>query len=207
MTSVPNYTDEFYLIRQLRIGDEKAYEYVFETYYGYLCHYSRKLVQNHALSEDIVHDIFCNLWVKKKEIKINSSLKSYLFKAVYHASISQLRNNQRELKYAQEKYLQFIESEMILSPDREVEMINHELRNKIYQSIDSLPEKCQKVFRLSRFSGLKNQEIADELGISLNTVQTQMKIALRKLRSMLGNQRFLLLMMMIDSGKIAKASC
>ena len=195
MIDFSRYKDESFLIQQLSAGDEKAYEYIFDSYYEHLCHYVRKLIHDQDLSEDIVHNTLCNLWVKKTEIKINTSITSYLFRAVYNAAISHLRHKKIEMKYAREKYYQFVENEMMLTSDREVEIINSELGKQIYEAIDSLPDKCQEVFRLSRISGLKNQEIANELGVSINTVQTQMKIALKKLRAMLGNQRFLLLMM------------
>ncbi|WP_421918594.1 RNA polymerase sigma-70 factor [Marinifilum sp.] len=201
MTNSSTYDNEAVLIQQLIIGDEKAFEYIFDSYYVHLCHYARKLLCDQDLSEDIVHNTLCNLWTKKHKIKITTSIKPYLFRSVYNAAMTHLRHRKTEEKYAKEKYYQFIQNEMMLTPDKEIEIINNELGKKIYEAIDSLPEKCQKVFRLSKISGLKNQEIAEELGVSINTVQTQMKIALKKLRAKLGDQRFLLLMLCLGKNQ------
>ncbi|MCT4614807.1 MAG: RNA polymerase sigma-70 factor [Marinifilaceae bacterium] len=195
------YKDEYTLIKHLKKGNNSAYEYIFDLYYDHLCNYARKLISDNDLSEDIVHNTFCNIWIKRKKIDINSSLKSYLFNSVYNSAISHIRSKKVEAKYVEDKYFQFIENDMILTPDKEIEIVNTELIQFMYSAIEQLPRKCREIFKMSRFSGMKNKEIAQELDISINTVQTQMGIALSKLRESLGDNRFILLMYFLDKNK------
>ena len=128
-------------------------------------------------AEDIVQEVFVKLWEKRHSININSSLKSYLFKAAYNAYIDSVRKEQRsdvfltELKY---HALQFYTEEINGSEEK---------MTKIKIIVDKLPQKCKQIFLLSKSGGLKNKEIANSLSISIKTVESQMRIAFQKIRN------------------------
>ena len=128
-------------------------------------------------AEDIVQEVFVKLWDKRHSININSSLKSYLFKAAYNAHIDRVRREQRnnlfltELKYhALQSYTEEING-------------SEEKMTKIKMIVDQLPQKCKQIFLLSKSEGLKNKEIAISLSISIKTVESQMRIAFQKIRN------------------------
>lgn len=185
------YKEESVLIKDLEKGHDAAYEFIFESYYEPLCLYAKKIVYDLDTAEDIVHNTLCKLWLKRESLGLKVSVKSFLYRSVYNASLNHIRHKQIEEKYVQEKYYQYLDQEEILSPQRELEIMNEELGKQIETAINSLPEKCREVFKLSRISGLKNREIAEELDVSINTVQTQLSIGLKRLRQALGEQRFL----------------
>ena len=199
MSDFAKYKDEPVLIEELGKGHDKAYEYVFNSFYEPLCLYAKKMVYDLDMAEELVHNTLCNLWIKRESLGPKTSVKSYLFRSVYNACLNHIKHKQTENKYLQEKYHQYLDQELLLSPQREVEIMNNELGEQIQKAINSLPEKCREIFKLSRLSGLKNREIAEELNVSVNTVQTQLAIALKKLRKQLGDQRFLFFLLWIRS--------
>jgi RNA polymerase sigma-70 factor (ECF subfamily) len=194
------YKNESVLIEELANGKEAAYEHLFDSYYEALCLYARKMVNDLDTAEDLVHNTICKLWTKRESLGLSISVKSYLYRSVYNSCLNHIKHKHTENKYVQEKYHQYLEQELYLSPQREVEIMNSELGKQIHSAIESLPEKCREVFKLSRLSGLKNREIAEELDVSINTVQTQLSIALKKLRQQLGDQRFLFFLLWTKRG-------
>lgn len=130
------------------------------------------------VAKDIVHNVFLNLWNKREEVDWSAPIKPYLFKAVHNRCLNQLRDSKRivrhELDIEPEAIPDYVESRDFLEES--------ELEKRIANAIDSLPEKCRRIFRLSRFEGKKYSEIAETEGISVKTVEDQMSKALRILR-------------------------
>lgn len=173
--------DEFFLLTKLKEGDIKALEVIFNKHYGNLCLYLLLLFKNELLVEHIAQDIFIYLWEKRKTIEIKTSLESYLYTAGRYKALNQIRDAKRH---------EIIRKNMF-SPD--AEYINeldsilevHELKKIIEEAINTLPVRCQQIFRLSREEDLSYKEIAELLNVSVNTVEGQMAIALKKLRTIL----------------------
>ena len=133
-------------------------------------------------SEDVVQEVYSQLWQKRKHLNILSSLKSYLFSSVKNKCIEKIRRQKLETKYIQEK--------MIVNKNK-VEIIDFDdveklmLINRVYKSIDKLPPKCSAIFKMSKMEGLTYNEIAESLNLSVKTIESQMRRAFILLREML----------------------
>ncbi len=162
--------------------DEAAIEEVFKSHYGALHAYANVILKDAEGAEEVVQSVFLKLWEKRANLQITTSLKAYLFRAVYNDSLNQLKHQKvRQRHYEQTQYA--------MNQDVSQDKVNHmegeekELVERIQETLDALPEKCRMVFHLSRFEELKYGEIAAQLGISLKTVEAHMSKALKTLRT------------------------
>jgi RNA polymerase sigma-70 factor (ECF subfamily) len=138
-------------------------------------------VEQPEASEEIVQDIFMKLWEKKGSLVIETSLKSYLFRAVYNSCNNYLAHAQIKNRYISLVREAILKNE--LSSDPVLDSLTYkELDTKITEAIDALPTDCKRIFKMSRFDGMKYAEIAGQLQISVKTVETQISRALLKLR-------------------------
>lgn len=165
------------LFQQWQQGDDSAYDKLFRNYYKKLCFAAIKTTENLADAEDIVQELFIELFNAKCRIEIKTTIQQYLFGALYFKCNSYLKNNNKH------KYNQSIDDIEIDDPSSiPIEIIeNIEFETIVFEAIESLPEKCKQIFELSRFEKLKNREVAEKLNISIKTVENQMSIALKKL--------------------------
>jgi RNA polymerase sigma-70 factor (ECF subfamily) len=177
--------DEKYLFSQLKSGDEKAFEYFFKTYFEQLYQYAFQITKEQFQSEEIVEDTFVMLWEKRKQIDLHGTSKSYLFRMVYNQCLNYFKH-----KKVGDKYKEFFLYHQPVSdfPDSfsgfPLEtLINQEFQEILEQSIQKLPDQCRQIFTMSRLEGRKNKEIADLLGISVNTVKTQLLRGLKAVRT------------------------
>lgn len=171
------YQDENNLVQALRRGEQEAFDFLFRRWYEPLCHYACRLADGDMdEAEDLVQQAFIKLWERRTRIDVAWSLKAYLYKTVHNACLNRLRS----LK-VQSKYLDFTAQQtgtMYTQP----EDTSPELIERFRRAMDALPPQCRHIFELSRFESLKYREIADQLGISIKTVETQMGKALRVMR-------------------------
>ncbi len=168
------------LLNLLRKSDEKAFETIFNTYYASLCLFASQFLGDDAKAEEIVQDLFVNLWSKRARLQIDRSLKSYLFQAVKNHCLNWIQHTK-----VREKHAESVKENFMLQVNESDYFLEVGLSEKIAESIESLPEKRRQIFKLSREQGLKYQEIADQLGVSVKTVETQMGLALKQLREQL----------------------
>lgn len=165
-------------VRQISLGNLHAFESLFREYYQVLCSYALKFVSDPDTAEEIVQDLFYTLWEKRQELQINTSVRSYLFTATHNRCLKFIQHMTVEQKYR--SYYLRNESEI---DNEEYDSANiGEMQQIIDQTLDSLPERCGKIFRLNRFEGLKYYEIAEKLSISVKTVEANMGRALKMLR-------------------------
>lgn len=184
------------LIRHLRWGEEIAFETIFRKYFIKLCLYAEHHVRNHKIAEEIVEDFFCHLWDNCQSLTISSSLIGYLFKGVHNRCLNYLRDLKVRQQYLAESKYFLTDDELLTATSSDAynsEFITRELEENISIAINALPEQCRAVFCLNRFENLTYSEIAEKLGISINTVKTQMTRALRKLRDSLKEYHVILL--------------
>ena len=163
-------------------GDIDSFKYFFDRYYNDLCNFVNIYLHNQALSEEIVQDIFVFFWETKNKLKINSSVKSYLYSVSKFKSLNLLRDTQTHRKIVEK--IGRTESSQTTEMDGSY-IDNDEFRKILKVAFDQLPPKCREIFLLSKQEELSNKEIADRLGISVKTVENQMTIALKKLREQL----------------------
>lgn len=157
--------------------DKEGFEYIFKEYFTQLCFFAKKYISDTDTAKELVHDVFINLWEKRDTIDPEKSIKSYLFTSVNNRCLNYIRDNK---KYDRDK------TEIENLNNHSIENNNHieetELQDRINSSIANLPEKCKKIFILSRFEEMKYHEIADKLDVSIKTVEAQMSKALKILR-------------------------
>jgi RNA polymerase sigma-70 factor (family 1) len=167
------------LISGIKSGSERAFEELFRGYYPRLSRYAFSLLKDLDEAEEVVQNMFLNIWEKKEGLEITLSLKSYLYRAVHNFCLNRIKHLQ--VRDAHKDYTVYAYSE---GEDSLNEVLNgHELEIQIENAVRKLPEQCQLVFRMSRFEELKYQEIADRLSISVKTVENQIGKALKILRS------------------------
>lgn len=173
------------IIKGLVLGDEETYISLFREYYIPLCAYSRRYVGRKDVAEEIVSDTFLKIWENRASIQINTSVKSYLFQAVYNNSLCFLRK--LKSKAAMEDYFSDTVSENIAFstfPEEidEQSLIMEDINVRIEEEVRQLPEQQQKAFRLKRFEGKKNAEVAMIMGLSVKTVEMHLSKATLSLR-------------------------
>lgn len=174
---MPDNTEEEIYFKRMQQGDAKAFEYFFKEYTDLLYAYALGFVKQRESAEDIVQDVFVYFWNHRKRIRYTGSVYAYLQRAVRNACINHKEHEQVKQRYEQE--VLYTEEEAFNW--QEVEDIR-EIRQKLLESLDNLPERCRQMFMMSCVDGLKYREIACKLNISENTVKTQIKLAYKKLR-------------------------
>jgi RNA polymerase sigma-70 factor (ECF subfamily) len=159
-----------------------AFEMLFRQYYAPLVVFACKYVTDKDIAEEIVQDFFVKFYEKRSVLTIDVSIKSYLYRSVYNCCINYI--NQRNI---QEKHLKNIHQEHADEENLESEIQTIELQHRIHEVINGLPAKCQRIFKMNRLEGLKNDEIAVQLKLSKRTVETQISKALKILRHKLSD--------------------
>ena len=165
----------------MRSDSDAAFELLFDKYYDFLCRSAFRICPDQNAVEDIVQDIFLELWRKRRRLTINISLKAYLRRAAVNRSLNYLRDRgpvpNEDTTWMQDR----------LSADNypEGQLDQEALSRRIDEAIDALPERCRLVFVLSRFEDLSYREIAELLEISPKTVENQIVKALSLLRDAL----------------------
>jgi RNA polymerase sigma-70 factor (ECF subfamily) len=169
--------DDKQLIQSLQQGHSWAMRRIFEQYYPEVRLSVLRLVNDAGVAEDLAQDLFLHLWNNREHMVITASIDAYLRKAATNRALNYLRDKRRFDDMEPEE-------DQILSnePDEIQRLEGLELQVAIDKAIDALPARCRLVFVLSRFEDMKYAEIADELGISVKTVENQMSKALRNLR-------------------------
>jgi RNA polymerase sigma-70 factor, ECF subfamily len=178
------------LVLKVNNGEITAYQELYSQYYVPLCVYAKQFVKRKDIAEEIIQDVFISLWEQKGQLNITTSLKGYLYTSVRNHCLNHLKHLQVVNEY-NEYYSQLLKDAQdyyILTQEAgDSILIANELEKDLMKAIDSLPENCKKIFLMSRFEGIKHKDIADKLGVTLNTVHKQMSIALDKLRIALKN--------------------
>lgn len=165
----------------------KEYKSVFNTLYPSLCLFSNKYIEDLDISKDIVQEIFIKIWEDKIEFQDDTKIRSYLYTSVKNRSLDYLKSRRYQLEQSITEDISPSETDPFFL--REV-MIS-ETSLLIEKAVNTLPYKCAQIIKLS-IKGLSNTEISDELGISLNTIKTQKKIAYKRLKPMLKECFFLI---------------
>ncbi len=155
------------------------FEELFKKYYSELCRFALKYTKNQEDAEETVQDVFFNLWEKRAKISINTSVKSYLFIAVRNKCLQEINHMKVIRKY--EKSID-ADAEIIRQDPSEV-MIYNESIELFNEALQTLPEKCRTVFKMSRFEGMKYMEIAVELSVSVKSVEAYISKALKHFRN------------------------
>jgi RNA polymerase sigma-70 factor, ECF subfamily len=166
----------------LKQGDEKVFEAVFREYYAPLCLQARRYLVDSDLAEEVVQDMFFKMWERRDTLVITTSLGAYLSKSVINHSLNYLKYQKNARKY--EEFIGFRTDEKVVSSPHD-DLLHMDLENQMASLIKSMPEKRRMIFEMSRFEGLRYNDIAEKLGISVKTVEVQMSKALEFMREKL----------------------
>ena len=177
-----NLNEDRSYISGLRKRDTQTYEVVFKKYYQPLVMFVMRHVGNEDVAKDVVQDIFFKLFESSHSLPDNFQLKSWFYRVARNAAVDYLRHLQVEDKY------KFLMAEAMISiPDIDEE-IDEQVYAKVNLAIESLPEQCRLIIKLNVLEGKKYQEIAEELGITINTIRTQVSRGYKKLRDILSEE-------------------
>jgi RNA polymerase sigma-70 factor (ECF subfamily) len=169
------------LALNIKQGDIKSFELLFNTHCSNMLQYATTMLKDSDDAEDIVQQVFVQLWAKREAVVIETSIKSYLYRAVHNSCLNKIKQQVVRSGYAND--YQHIGNTATASVAQLLE--NKELAVEIQKALDELPEQCKRIFAMSRFEQLKYQQIADALGINVKAVEHQMGKALKHLRSKL----------------------
>lgn len=165
------------LIREIRNDDENAFRKFFLMFYDDVLRFLYFYTGDKSVAEDLTQDTFVNFWKARDRIDVSQNPKNYLFKVARNLAINYIKRQKEEGKVTAE------ESNLTQLPDAE----SFELRDVIIEAISELPDRCREVFILSRYTSLTHKEIAELLGISLQTVKNHITKAINHLRRRLAS--------------------
>lgn len=173
----------------MRENKSIVFDSIFRRTYSRLYFYALSLLSDESDADDVVEEVFFELWGRMDEINLDGNIEAFLYRAVYTRSVNVLkRRNVSAGRLAAIEDINNMRMEYYsgFNDDPLHSMENAELRRKIEDTIDMLPEKCRQVFRMSYLNGMRNNDIAEELQLSVRTVEAHMYRALRFLRERLG---------------------
>jgi RNA polymerase sigma-70 factor, ECF subfamily len=176
------------IVEKIQEGNEKAFEYLYEKYYVLLCIVAREYLKDRFLAEEIVGDLFFKLWKNHARINISTTIKGYLLKSIQNSCLNYIAHVKSEQKLKDDLLVSSAYNGQYISWSEDYpfgSILVKELEGKIDIALEELPGQCREIFCLSRYNELKYEEIAERMNLSINTVKTQMKIALIKLRESL----------------------
>lgn len=186
-----NYPDkqknEIGWIEKIRSGDKAAFKKLFEEYYPKLYWFVNRYVMSEENADDIVKELFIELWQRKDRFVIQSSLNAYLYASARNRAFNYLRSKQSREKYLTIRSIEDEELTIIKSPTKNPSEVLEikELIEAVQKAIELLPGRTKLVFTLHRDDGLSYSEIAQVMEISVKTVENQMARAFRILRNKL----------------------
>ncbi len=168
---------EKYLLKSIRQGDIKSYEFLFRLHYEPLLSYSITITKSEADSEEVIQELFYKLWKDRKKLNIKHSISAYLYQSVFHNSLQILKRGKLT-----ENYIQY----SLNQPSQDIDPVEilkyEELNRAFFELMEELPERQRQIFKMNRIQGLKYKEIAEELSISLKTVESNITKALQYFR-------------------------
>ena len=187
------HTQESDIIERIRKGDEYAFERLFHTYYPRLFAFALEFVQSRDLAKDVVQEIFIKVWENRSQIR-NVSVSGFLFTLVRNQCLNYLRHKKVvDNKKVQIKHTARMEElyRIDFMRDEPYPIIEKQLNEEVDRAMSQLPPKCRKVFMMSRKKGMKNKEIAEELGFSMKNVEKHLSRALKHFREHFTQQVYL----------------
>ncbi len=156
--------------------DRSEFNSVFNKHYEELCRYAFKFIRDTAICEDIVQELFFQLWVNRRKTNVKQGIRGYLYTSVKNRCIDHIRKTSRfDFEIYEERVADQIET-------IDTDIDTTEIVTKVREAIENLPDKCKTIFCFSKDLRMSHNEIADELGISKKTIENQITIAIKKIR-------------------------
>jgi RNA polymerase sigma-70 factor (ECF subfamily) len=182
MKGFVSYCDEE-LMQEIKADNMFAFDVLYKKYCKRVYKFGYSILKSPEDSENLMQDVFLNLWENRHKVEKDSSIKSYVFTITYNSAISIIRKKARQSEFVEYlKTLQEINEEPV-----NTELEYNDLVNKLDEIIKGLPPRQREVYMLHKVEGLKYREIAERLIISVNTIENHMSRALKTIREKLGN--------------------
>jgi len=166
------------LFKQIKTGNEEAFKKIYYLYSDSFFTWAYKITRNTSAAEDIVQDFFVRYWEKRETLVFNPSFAAYAYRSIYHSSLNYIRDNERFI-YGFEITIDLHDPEV---EDDDLQ----ELKALLLKAIDELPDRCKRIFVMATLENKKYTEVANLMGISVNTVKVQVSKAYRILREKIG---------------------
>lgn len=181
--SNPDFNYDQVLIERLRGGDESALTELYNKFWQSLFMSSYNVLKDKELCEDIIQDIFMNIWNNREKLEIHISLKGYMYACARYQVFNQFKKNKDKI------HVEFFDDldKRFQHSTPETQLMHDELVQQINSIVESLPLKCQLVYKLSREEQLSHKEIAERLDISTKTVENHITKALQVIRLSMGS--------------------
>lgn len=181
------------LIKQ---GSQKAFERLFKDHFKSLHAYAYTFLKDDEMAEEVVQNVFCRIWEKRDQLKTDGSIRAYLYRSVHNESLNYLKHQKVRAGFG---VYYADEMEQVGNDDSaSKKLLTAELQKRIEKALSELPEQCRIIFQLSRFEQLKYQQIADQMGLSIKTIENQMGKALRVMRQKLAEFLPIILLLFIN---------
>ena len=173
------------------IINESTFKDAYNEYFEIICRFLNYYTRDYQVIEEVVQDVFVNLW-EDYEGKDVQYIKTFLYNSARNRMLNYLRDEENH-NVLLEKW-----ARIELEKNESIDCVDRELFYQLLQAaVESLPEKCREIFSLSRKEGLSYRQIAERLGISVKTVETQISIALKRIREILSSSAFAFLWLFI----------
>lgn len=166
----------------LAAGDESALRSIFDRYYATLLGDVDRIIPDEDTAKDIVQEVFVELWRKRAALDVHTSLRAYLRRAAVNRSLNFLKSKQRFI-FTEQDEGQLADQDPIVSALHQNTPQPENMETALHEAIQLLPEKCRLVFTLSKFEQMSHREIAEQLGISVKTIENQITKAMKMLRT------------------------
>lgn len=176
-----NFSEERSLILRLIEGDEDAFCELYATYKKRLIYFAMRFLKSREYAEDVFQDAFTVVWQSRRFINPDASFSSYLYTIMRNRILNQLRNSANEEKLKESILSQALD----YTEDTKREVMLNDLKSLISHALQQLTPRQREIFEMSREAQLSHKEIADKLGISVNTVQEHISISLKLIRTYL----------------------
>jgi RNA polymerase sigma-70 factor (ECF subfamily) len=168
------------VVIEFKKGDPVAFGHFYHQFYTPLYYFARKIIVDPVVAEDVIADSFLKLWQKHEQFDSEDHIKNFLYLATKNACLNLLAHERHTKKLASALPGAISEEDFALN-----QIIRAELYWSIYNAVERLPTECSRIFKMSFLEGMKNQEIAEKLGLSVKTVKNQKTRAIHLLRKKL----------------------
>ena len=166
------------ILQKIAKGDQESFKKLFLSFWNRLFHFAFAIVKSKDSSEEIVEDVFIKIWKSRENLARIENIKVYLYTAVKNTSLNYISKKAKE---SITEPFDHIDIELSESQDPEKIMITSEMFSRLKEAVDTLPPRCKIIFKLIREDGLKYKEVAEILNISVNTIDAQMAIAVKRI--------------------------
>ena len=183
------------IIDALKVRDKRRFEVFYKKYYRPLFTVAYRYVGHRETAEEIVHDVFINIWNKADQLNIQTSMKSYLFRSIINSSLNHIKKE--KLQFEKQSAYKIVHDQNLANQEHDADGAEEALFKGLEDALELLPDKCKQVMYLSRFGKLKQQEIADQLEISIKTVKNHLTYGFKKLREHLEKHQQLTIWIML----------